>query len=99
MVYLVFLKKGRKVFQSIELLINGAFSNVLLFCILNTRDIRKKKKKRNKRKNLGIWSPYYIETSPLICREDQLTGFSMRGDLHHNATYTEDLSKHMKDET
>ena len=68
-----------------------------VFLILET--FAKKKKKRNKRKNLGIWSPYYIETSPLICREDQLTGFSMRGDLHHNATYTEDLSKHMKDET
>ena len=30
---------------------------------------------------------------------DQWTGFGIRGDLHHNATYTEDLSKHMKDET
>lgn len=94
MVYLVFLKKKRrKVFQSIELLINEAFSNVLLFCILNTRDIRKKKKKQEE-KSWNMESLLY-RNQPI----DQWTGFGMRGDLHHNATYTEDLSKHMKDET
>lgn len=53
-----------------------------------------KKKKKQEEKSWNMESLLY-RNQPI----DQWTGFGMRGDLHHNATYTEDLSKHMKDET
>lgn len=62
-----------------------------VFLILETF-AKKKKETRGKILEYGV----PIIQKPVI---DQWTGFGIRGDLHHNATYTEDLSKHMKDET
>ena len=53
-----------------------------------------KKKKKQEEKSWNMESLLYRNQSI-----DQWTGFGIRGDLHHNAAYTEDLSKHMKDET